>query len=178
MVFIIHNEETALLPNFYKFVMETIPNQVYHPELMSAFFTAACPNYHWWEIPEILPLIKVPFIFGTTPRITTSRKRHSDVNFHEYDHLTQTIHFSEQGAREFEGNSTDAGYQNYVKASILHELVHHVDFMLDGEFEDYEIKGGTTTIRPGVYERGYLFEDLAFGGTVMPSGKVVKGLGK
>lgn len=171
MVFII-SEDVEKFPHTSKILMQKVIETAGETDILVAFLRAACPNYTLAEVNEMMSKILFPFLIGSPPRITYTLNN-SDDEFHEYDHLTQTIHFGMIRASQINEKPDDEGYQKYAKAAILHELVHHVDYILDGKFEDYVIDGGKKTLPAGVVERGHYFEKLAFGGTMSMKGRPI-----
>lgn len=62
--------------------------------------------------------------------------------------------------------------RHFMLSTMLHELVHYLDFKLDGKLQDAEIAGGKLKFIEGK-EQGHAFELKAFGGTRNFAGVVV-----
>jgi hypothetical protein len=104
---------------------------------------------------------------GNPPRITW--KLYSDPTFYaEYEHLTKCIYLNEDFVARFEKTPENQAARQFVKATVLHEMVHHLDF-LDGSFQDYDLVGVKKIPKEGVEERGHAFERMAFGRTLSGS---------
>ncbi len=172
MVYII-SEDAEKFPNTSALILRQILAAVDETDIMFAFLKGACPNYTLKDLNDIMSKITSPFLVGFVPRITYTYKSNDD-EFHYYDQETLTIHFGMIRASQINDEPHNLGYQKYTKAVVLHELVHHVDYILDGKFEDYEIVGSKKKRIKGVQERGHYFEKLAFGGTVTMSGGVIQ----
>ncbi len=102
------------------------------------------------------PQIAVWLVFGEFNRTAEYRPAEPD-----------RIYVNINWIAKFERDHAKSEAQRFMLATVLHELVHYLDFKHDGRFLDAEIVGGKMKIDQE-NERGHLFEKLAFGGTVKP----------
>lgn len=64
-------------------------------------------------------------------------------------------------------------FRRFIKATVLHELVHYLDYLADNDFQDYEIRGKKKIRKKEVPERGFVFERLAFGECAHRDGGII-----
>lgn len=74
------------------------------------------------------------------------------------------VHSFENAKRETP--AAVAAAAKFMRAGVLHELVHFYDFAKDGRYSDDPVGGGPRPSNAEEGERGHVFELMAFGGTV------------
>ena len=159
----IAKEDFDNYPNFSKFVLDFVPKVVGEPKILRSMGLAAFMTHQIFDF-EIIQKTAASLTTGKPPRIIpTVFSDHSLAA--EYKHVEQYILINAIHARKFDDNPDVPGYRKYIKATLLHELVHHWDYIADEEFQDHEIRGEKKIRKDEVEERGHVLERLAFGGT-------------
>ena len=165
MVFIATEDQNEY-PKFSQYVLGMVPNARNEPNMFPNMIRAA---FEYRQVFDVELIIKASDAMGvgTSPRITWSWDQ--TVSYAIYEHTTEAIVLNKLYVVKFEQDHTNWGAREFVKATVLHELVHHIDYIVDGAFLDHEINGSKKNRKSGVKERGEYFEELAFGRTVTGS---------
>lgn len=146
-------------PGFSKFVMSEVPKVKDNPKIWSALLEAAgipAPSKGKdGKLGDPLAdlIARIAIGSGTLPQIVP-KVLDIDVygEFRSAD--SSRINICELWVEKFEKDSWLKEAQIWVLATVLHEIVHYLDFAKDGSFIDCH--------RDDV-DRGFVFEERAFG---------------
>jgi hypothetical protein len=159
----IAREDHEKYPNFGNFVLKTVTKAPDEPEIWKAMLLASHKGMQIIKSDLRAKALKVMGA-GSIPRITWKWYLHKDTTFYaEFEHTTNYIYINQYHVERFEKDHENWGAQRFAKAVVLHEMVHCIDYLLDDEFQDYDIVGDKKILKKGVEERGDYFERMAFG---------------
>lgn len=169
----IANEDAERFPKFAEFVYSTVIKATGDAKVRNAMVFAALTPLQTAD-KELLVKIMNSFNVGGPPRIAPKffRSPQTDIDA-EYDHLGNVINIAARHALDFNNSPENKELQRFLKATVLHELVHYLDYLADSEFQDYEIRGKKKIRKKEVEERGFVFERLAFGECASKVGGIV-----
>jgi hypothetical protein len=167
----IKTEEAAKYPNFANLVLKVLPTFAAAAHVTTALWKCAGVDAAGERGMKDLggtALVKIACGASGPPEIATW------LIFGEFNRAAEyrpsdpdRVHVNINWIVKFEQDHAKAAAQRFMLATVLHEIVHYLDFKLDGRFFDAEIIDGKMKIDQDK-ERGHLFEKMVFGGTVKP----------
>jgi hypothetical protein len=160
----IHDEDRKKYPNFSDYVLRMVPNARNEPDMFPNMILAAF-EYRQIFQPDLLIQAGNAMGIGPNPRITWSLE--ISQSFAIYHPWTQVIILNELYVLKVENDHKNWGAQQFAKATVLHEMVHHIDFIIDKTLQDYDVNNMRR--KSDVKERGEVFEEMAFGSKVTGS---------
>jgi hypothetical protein len=150
-------------PKFSSYTLEMIEKVRDEPAVFKEMCFAAFENVG--QLMSDLPFQAAQaLVRGHPPLIAPTWFLDKDTtHYAEFNPANNFILINEYWVSQFEKDHEKYEARKFVKATVLHELVHYMDF-LDGRLQDYDIVGSKKIPKPGVEERGEYFEKKVFGG--------------
>lgn len=138
-------------PNFFKFVVSEITPVIHDRKIWFALlYSAFGLKTAFFRKEEDIEVIqaKMALCLGHPPVIVPTLI--ADPNIHaEYKHFpNRHIEVSWNLIRKFESAHTEVKARKYMKATILHEIVHYLDFF-DNDPQDFDLNGTSIKKRNG-----------------------------
>jgi hypothetical protein len=118
---------------------------------------------------------RLAFTAGLPPEIVPDWLKFDTTRWAEFrPSEPERIYVNTHWIKEFETNKNFLmkAPRHFMLSTVLHELVHYLDFKADGKLQDAEIVNGKLKFIQGK-EQGHAFELRAFGGTKNFAGGVV-----
>jgi hypothetical protein len=164
----ISEEHSKKYPKYTKYILTEVPKVADNPVIWKALIGAAgfSPKETIIHI-ALRRYAKLTIGSGTPPQIVPTNL--SDASG-EFDLKNDRILINEEIISRFEVEHTRRNACEYMLATVLHEIVHYLDFHRDGSFQDFDIVGGETVLKAWAKaadtDMGDIFEKAAFGGKV------------
>lgn len=172
---LINNKDFGLYPNFSKFILGAVPKIQHNSKIWNALLNATGTpkntegrsGLSWGQIqiPAILGssiaelTAKVAVMGGMPPIIVPKELSHPDIDGEYHTATPHEIWMNTYWLKRFEEDAQAKRAMKKPKefafATVLHELIHYLDFTLDNNFSDCD--------RSDLDDNGYRFEDEAFG---------------
>lgn len=162
-MFVFYNENC---PNFFNFLLSEIPKAMNDKKIWDALLIAAFGYKSVFPYrKESEALAKTALLLGFPPVILPTVIDGFNTVAH-YNHLAQRrIEVNWNIILKFESAHKEKKAKDFMLASVLHEIVHYLDFF-DNDPQDFDINGNTIKKKPWAEEantdQGHIFEEMAF----------------
>lgn len=171
------SEDAKAHPIYAEYIQKVLPTVPSNPKVWNALLDCAGIERGGKDRIAAGPAIGVARLAlsrGFPPQIVpwfnSDISRWAEFRFKESERIYVNVHWIvefQKGSNPIKPNP-----QHFVVSSVLHELVHYLDFKLDGELQDAEIVGDKLRFIQGK-EQGHTFELNAYGGTKNFEGVII-----
>lgn len=157
---------SVTFPAFANFIHSDIPEAVQVPKIWNAMLD--CAGILWWTSKAMdartwmLPMVMPEIVPTLDSRLDFNRVAEYRFKDPWKIYISMAVVAKFEAARSGEGITRA---RRFMRGTILHEMVHFLDFWADGAFLDADIVNGALVHKEDSKERGHRFEKMAFGGT-------------
>lgn len=163
--------ETRTYGKFFEFIWTELPKLQNDPKICGALGCfAGLESKDWWMIKHALK-------YPNAPKLCAKdlQSGNDTIDVAEFDPETPySIYISIDSLTKFQKSCYNPVAQKFILSSVLHELVHYLDFAKDKKFidSDYDPRTHRVTRKAwtngGVYDQGWMFELAVYGDRPLP----------